>query len=248
MITSLFSTSIFGFLTMTYFISKFYFVDRHKESKGLLSKLLPVVYIILIIISQLIINIQNTKEICNGVPQIISAVMYTVVPNFFILGSLMLLLMILPGWKAPFSNTIGYFFVYMLGVNNAFTDLLKSKGSKLIDKICNNKSIIINEITPFNFDMFLNKMKTDGLLENNFKSKPAFNELWNYVVIKDSISEFVWVCLTGALVISMTYNALLEINCNIPIAQRKAAANKLEAEIADEEANKPKEKLFTIHD
>jgi len=40
----------------------------------------------------------------------------------------------------------------------------------------------------------------------------------------------------------------LAINCNIPIAQRKAAANKLEAELSEEEANKPKEKLFTIHD
>lgn len=156
--------------------------------------------------------------------------------------------MILPGWKAPFSNTIGYFFVYMLGVDNAFSDLLKSKGSKLIQKICDNKSIIINEITPLNFDIFLNKMKSDGLLESNFKSKPSFNTLWDYVVIKDSIAEFVWICLTGALVISMTYNALLEINCNIPIAQRKAAANKLEAELSEEEANKPKEKLFTIHD
>ena len=81
MISSLFSTGIFGFLTVTYFISKFYLVDRYKGSKGLMGKLLPLIYILLIIGSQLIINIQNTKEICNGVPQIVSAMMYTALPS-----------------------------------------------------------------------------------------------------------------------------------------------------------------------
>jgi len=248
MISALFSTGIFGFLTITYFLSKFFFVDRHKGPKGMIGKILGIFYLVLVIGAQLMININNSKELCNGAPQVVTAMIYTIIPNFLILGLIMMLLTILPGWKAPFSNTIGYFFVYMAGINNVFTDLLRTKGSELVQKIYDNKSIIINEITPFNFDMFLSTMNKDHLLKSGYKNKDAFHKLWGYVVAKDSIAEFVWIFLTGALVISTTYNALLEITCNIPTAHRKAIGVKFEAEMAESNAKKPKEKLFTVHD
>ena len=43
----------------------------------------------------------------------------------------------------------------MGGVGDVFSDLLKSKATgELIQKICDNKAIVINEITPFNFELF----------------------------------------------------------------------------------------------
>ena len=65
---------------------------------------------------------------------------------------------------------------------------------------------------------------------------------------KDAIAELIWYLLTGALAISTTFNALLDIDCDIPTAQRKAAAAKFEAEVAKRDAEKPKEKYFTVHD
>jgi hypothetical protein len=206
-------------------------------------------YVVLVVGSQLFINVRNSAELCNDTPQIVTSFIYTLIPNFFILGLIMIIMKILPGWKSPFSNTIGYLTVYMLGVGGAFSDLLKSKKTgELIQKICDNQSIVINEITPFNFELFLNKMNKDKLLKSNYRSKPAYHKLWEFVVLKDSIAEFMWIGLCGALVISTTFNALLEISCDIPTAQRKAAAAKFEAQTAKSKSEESKPKLFTVQD
>lgn len=248
MLSALFSSSVFIFLTSTYFLTKFFLFDRHKGPKGMGSNLLALFYILMVIGSQIFINVQNSAEHCNGTPQVITSFIYTIIPNFFILGLVMILMKVVPGWKAPFSNTIGYFVVYMLGVNNVFTDLLKTKGSPLMQKIFDNKSMVINEITPFNFDLFMSRMNKDKLLKAGYKSKSAYETLYKYVVAKDSIAEFLWLVLTGALVISTTYNALLEITCDIPTAQRKAAAAKFEAEQAKTTADTPDTKFFAVQD
>ena len=127
-----------------------------------------------------------------------------------------------------------------------FTDLLKSKGSRLVHKILENKSIMINEITPFNFSAFLKRMNSDGLLVSGYESTKAFTNLWEFVVIKDSIAEFVWIILTGALVVSTTYNAILEITCNIPTGKRKEMAAAWKADESKAAANEPKSKYFTL--
>jgi len=245
------SIGIFGFLTITYFLAKFFFIDRKGPPvpSGTGATILSLMYVVLVVGSQLFINVRNSAELCNDTPQIVTSFIYTIIPNFFILGLIMVLMKILPGWKSPFSNTIGYLVVYMLGVGGAFSDLLKSKKTgELIQKICDNQAIVINEITPFNFELFLNKMNKDKLLKSGYRGKPAYHKLWKYVVLKDSIAEFMWIGLCGALVISTTFNALLEISCDIPTAQRKAAAAKFEAETAKSKSEESKPKLFTVQD
>lgn len=245
------SIGIFGFLTITYFLTKFFFIDRKGPPvpSGTGATILSLMYVVLVVGSQLFINVRNSAELCNDTPQIVTSFIYTLIPNFFILGLIMVLMKILPGWKSPFSNTIGYLVVYMLGVGGAFSDLLKSKKTgELIQKICDNQAIVINEITPFNFELFLNKMNKDKLLKSGYRSKPAYHKLWKFVVLKDSIAEFMWIGLCGALVISTTFNALLEISCDIPTAQRKAAAAKFEAETAKSKSEESKPKLFTVQD
>ena len=251
MISAGLSVGIFGFLTFAYFLAKFFFIDRKGPPvpSGTGATILSLMYVVLVVGSQLFINVRNSAALCNDTPQIATSFIYTIIPNFFILGLIMIIMKILPGWKSPFSNTIGYLTVYMLGVGGAFSDLLKSKKTgELIQKICDNQSIVINEITPFNFELFLNKMNKDKLLKSNYRSKPAYHKLWEFVVLKDSIAEFMWIGLCGALVISTTFNALLEISCDIPTAQRKAAAAKFEAQTAKSKAQESKPKLFTVQD
>jgi len=258
MISAGFSIGIFIFLTFTYFGFKFFLVDRKGPpmQTGMIKTVLSLVYIIAIVGSQLSINITNSKEHCHGVPQIVSAMMYTILPNFFMLGLVMIILKVFPGWKEPFSNTIGYGIVYLMGLGETFSELLRPKmvgkgkktGGDLISMICENKSIIINQITPFNYELFLDRMNKEGALKPGYKKKEAYNKLWMLVNAKDAIAEMIWYLLTGALAISTTFNALLDIDCDIPTAQRKAAAAKFEAEVATSEENKSKEKYFTIHD
>ena len=93
---------------------------------------------------------------------------YTIIPNFFMLGLVMIILKVFPGWKEPFSNTIGYAIVYLMGLGETFSELLKPKivgkgktGGDLISLICENKSIIINQITPMNYELFLNRLSKE---------------------------------------------------------------------------------------
>jgi hypothetical protein len=254
MISAWLSIGVFGFLTVAYFLAKFFFIDRKGPPvpSGTGATILSLMYVVLVVGSQLFINVRNSAALCNDTPQIVTSFIYTIIPNFFILGLIMIIMKILPGWKSPFSNTIGYLTVYMLGVGGAFSDLLKSKKTgELIQKICDNQSIVINEITPFNFELFLNKMNKDKLLKSNYRSKPAYHKLWEFVVLKDSIAEFMWIGLCGALVISTTFNAIMELShggCDIPTAQRKAAAAKFEAQTAKSKSEESKPKLFTVQD
>lgn len=247
MIDALFSIGGFGLITAIYFLAKYLLVDRHTEPKSMWKKVLGFGYITVVIVSQLIVNVLNSKELCSDTPQVLNAFVYTLFPNFFILGSLMMIMTVLPGWKAPFSNTIGYIVVWALGVNAVLIKLLKDKnGSKLMQEILSNKSLIINEMTRENFKLFMGKMATDKLLENGYKKLPAYEKLWHYVVIKDSISEFIWIMLAGSLVISTIYNNMLDMKCDIPPSKRKAAADAFEKKM--KQTDKPKEKLFTVHD
>jgi len=249
------SLIVFGVLTVLYFIIKYFTVDKgFGVGSGYTSAVLSLSYIALVVCSQLYINVRNSAALCNGTPQIVSSFIYTIIPNFFILGLIIIIMKVMPGWKAPFSNTIGYLVVYMMGVGGTLNDLLKAKKvngvsmGELIQKICDNKSIIINEMTPTNFSLFLGKMSTDGLLKKGYINNPSFDNLHDLVVLKDSISEFMWIGLCGALVIFTTFNALLEISCNILIAQRKAASAKFDAAEAKSKENKQKPKLFTVKD
>ena len=250
MITAAVSLACFLLLTLVYFVCRYYIVDRKfppTTTGGDNQTIIGLLYLALAITTQLVINIKNTTELCKGSPQVGTAVIYTLLPNFFMFGLILMLLSILPGWKEPFSNTIGYLVVKLQGVATTFSELLASKGSKLIDKICEDHAIIINQITPDNFTTFLKKMAKDGLLEHNWEGSSAETTLWQYVAIKNLIAEALWYILTGMLVISTTYNALLNIVCDISTQQRNAMTKKFEADQAAE-AKKPEPKYFTIHD
>ena len=49
--------------------------------------------------------VKNAKEKCGGTPQIWAGIKYTIMPNLFIFGGLLMVMLFFPGWKAPFSNT-----------------------------------------------------------------------------------------------------------------------------------------------
>ena len=121
MLSAAFSLGIFSILTAVYIVIRYYFVDKKigGGGGGMLGKVIGLFYIASVVAAQIGVNASNAAEVCNGTPQIVSALMYTAQPNFFILGLVIVILNILPGWKAPFSNTIGYALVYLMGVNSA---------------------------------------------------------------------------------------------------------------------------------
>ena len=72
---------------------------------------------------------------------------------------------------------------------------------------------MINEMTPQNFFVFLQKM---GDAENSILSpdyKRFIPDLYNLVTIKNSVSKFVWFMLTGILVILNSHGYIMSMKC-----------------------------------
>tara|TARA_B100000925_G_scaffold276259_1_gene243216 strand:+ start:369 stop:1214 length:846 start_codon:yes stop_codon:yes gene_type:complete len=242
------SMTYFTFVTALAFILKFYMAKSYStRNQSVFGLVITVVYLAIILFIQLYVNYQNAKDKCGGTPQLVASINYTAIPNLFIFGALILILMLMPGWKAPFSNTIGYLIVWIAGVNNSFYKILKQDNNqnKLLQMVYKDPSTMINEITPENFDLFIARMNgKDGgvealpvakaepdtsappmkggrkkqrggnstsILSANYKEH--LPGLYNFVVIKDMISEFLWYGLVGNLVINTSNSYIQSIKC-----------------------------------
>ena len=82
-----------------------------------------------------------------------------ILPNLFIFGGLLMAMLFFPGWKEPFSNTIGYLILTTMGIKETFINILKTDSqNKLLKMVTDDPSIMINEMTPENFDLFVARM------------------------------------------------------------------------------------------
>ena len=144
----------------------------------------------------------------------------TIFPWVFIFGILVILLKIFPNWLSPFSNTFGYLFTYITGVNEFLMEILKSKSTNsnsAIEKIYENKSLLINSITLENISDWWKKMsdKNSGILKSNMGNEQSdnFKKLEKFIRLKTNVAEFIWYILTGILVTSVSYNYILNSGC-----------------------------------
>lgn len=279
MISPTTSLIYFAILTLVYFILHYYFCGKHSVRKNSsLGIAFTACYLAIMFIIQLRANMSNLREKCGGTPQKLSAFNYTLIPNLFIFGTLLVVMMFFPGWKAPFSNTLGYMFVYLFNVKQVFTNMLKKSDgtNKLLQMVYKDPSMMINEITPENFDLFISRMAGDkggveaiasvnnesvdlpkqtggrrktqrggasvNILNNDYKK--YIPELYDLVVIKDKVSEFLWYMLTGALVISNSHTYVMTVKCERDpdelTAKMEAQMEKDKKKSAEDAKGKPK--------
>lgn len=213
-------------------------VDQYGAASKGLGIVMTIVYLAIMIIIQFSANYTNAREKCGGTPQLVPALNYTVIPNLLIFGGLLMAMMFFPGWKSPFSNTIGYLVTMLLNIKSVFTNMLVSdSNNKLLKMVYRDPSMMINEITPDNFQIFLSKMSGSkhSILNSNYKQ--FVPQLYNLVVIKDKIAEYIWYLLTGALVISNSYSYIMTIKCKRSVSELEAKLNS-----TMEKDKKPKKK------
>jgi hypothetical protein len=134
-------------------------------------------------------------------------------------GIMVILLKIFPNWLSPFSNTFGYLFTYITGVNEFLMEILKSKSkNSAIEKIYENKSLLINSITLENISDWWKTMSNNnnGILESNVGNEQSdnFKKLEKFIKLKTNVAEFIWYALTGILVTSVSYNYILNSGCS----------------------------------
>ncbi len=198
-----------------------------------------IIYMILVLISELVINIGYIINTCGGdiSSNIGAGFLITLIPWIFIFGLLVSMLIIFPGFKSAFSNVIGYFCVSG-SANDVLTQLLinpdientmkqenlsetdKKKYQSVADaiiKICGNTSIIINQIVPENFLeslATLSPLMKPEYQQDNSDSIELKQKLLNAVLMKDNIGEALWYINTAILVTSVVQYNIAIRGCN----------------------------------
>ena len=180
------------------------------------------IYVLLTILIQFIVNSYIITSKCGGTitENMGKAGMITFLPWVFIFGVLVLILIIYPGFKSAFSDIIGYYYISS-STNKVLTELLMNKdivdklieetpdknntlksASDIINRICGNSCILINQIAPSNFDQYWNILKP--LMKKTYQTASTEtvsiqNELFQLVMTKDNIGEAIWYIYTGLI-------------------------------------------------
>jgi hypothetical protein len=184
------------------------------------SQLTLFIYLLLIFLGCYSINLALSESLC-GSYQYSTAFVYTLFPWALIFGIMILVLQSFPGWLAPFSNTFGYLIAKLSGLTFLMQRIFKqtnnasSKALETLANIYNDPSIIINEVTPINFETFWNKMKESGLIKNIPNEAVEKQALFDMVLLKYTIAEYIWYMLTGLLSASVSYNYVVNAQCGI---------------------------------
>jgi hypothetical protein len=129
--------------------------------------------------------------------------------------------------------------------------------SKALQEIYEDESLLINQMTPENVDAMIAKFVTVGIMLNPAgfaKAYPMYNpnsaETYNgfitqikkAVFFKLYISEFIWLLLSGILVISITFNYIVNYGCKMTaeqIEKKQAKMAAVSAASADAAATEP---------
>lgn len=199
---------------------------------------LNIAYILVLIIGTYFINTNISKAMC-GSQEIdwLNILFITLLPWLIIFIVLYFLLEIFPGWVTPFSNTIGYLVVTLLGVETKLEDMLNevtyNKDRELVKAIGNiqsNKSKFINQFNekPQEFREFIIKLGNVEIIKNDYKLNDQgydcdkkLADIYKLVLLKHVIGKLFWYILAGVLISSITYSFIINLTCNKTIEEAR---------------------------
>lgn len=202
-----------------------------------------------------------SKENCGNIQQM-DVLVYGLGYWILIFGVTFLAITMFPGWKQPFSNFFGYGIVNIMGIKPLLNKMMVEKRTttdpklnSIIQKIYEDHSLLINSLTPKNFNSAIKGLKgifkpnirtaitrlADGTHDDKDESIILLKRLANLVMLKDKVAENIWFATSGWL--SLTYSSMLTISSKCNLSQ-----DKLKKQIQDyqtslkEQEKKEKEK------
>jgi len=118
---------------------------------------------------------------------------------------------------------------------------------RALEQIYTDQSILLNELNLDNLDRFWDSFKESRILRPSAKVEDL-DKIRKFLLLKNIVGEFVWLLLCGLLVVSISYNYILNIGCSFTPEQQKIRAQVLKEkqEVAAAEAEKEKNKVLTI--
>ena len=245
----------FNILTLVYFIIQYFNAKNDQEGDaGAAQKSTMVwsaIYYLLIGIIMFQQNYSIMAKRC-GKADYLTVFLATLFPWTLIFGIINIILVTMPGWKAPFSNTFGYLFAMIAGIGPLTMQLFKGQMLKNLDSqqentlsaeqktaieavshIYNDPTLIINEVTPENFDNFWNAMISGDLFNKNLGGQDGVpgpcdsledckERFRSIIVMKDLVATFIWYWLAGNFTISQTSNYIEGSQCEVSAADMQA--------------------------
>ena len=118
---------------------------------------------------------------------------------------------------------------------------------RALEQIYTDQSILLNELNLDNLDRFWDSFKESRLLRPSAKVEDL-DKIRKFLLMKNIVGEFVWLVLCGLLVVSISYNYILNIGCSFTPEQQKIRAQVLKEKqaTATAEAEKKKNNVMTI--
>jgi len=196
------------------------------------------IFFVIILIVQLFLNTIFLANKCGSSLRlnIGAAFLYTFIPWTLIFGLVLVVLLVFPGFKSAFSDVVGYASIAG-SAHTLFSDILKNtdineqlqnitdqkerlkleKSAEAIIKICGNNSILINQLSPENFNQVWENlvplMKPDFLALSPVEMNEKKQSLLDLVVTKDNVGEAFWYVYTGIFVSSLVFFYLASRKC-----------------------------------
>ena len=245
-----------GFLIFTLFsIQSAKSIDDIEKAKD--GSMLTIIYVCILIIGSYFINTTVSKALCNS--QAVrwnDILLATLLPWIIIFFSLFIILKLFPGWITPFSNTVGYLVINILGVETTLTAILNKTNDasgnlvKAIANITHNKSNFINQIdiNKKTFLIFIDDLIKAQIIilekpiaeagaaagaaagaDNDIRINPDIQNLYKLLVIKNVIGQITWYILAGVLVSSVSYNYIINMSCDKSLEEITKDLNNAEA-------------------
>lgn len=243
----------FVILSLIYAIAEYFNGKNGGGKKAASAKAFFFIYVLAVFIGEFFINLNLTSALCGGAPQWSTAMIVTGLPWILMFGSVVVMLNMFPGWLSPFSNTVGYLVAKLSGLSQVLDSIFapnpkaKTAANEAMDEalahIYSDRSLLVNEITLTNFDFFWEKMK--GVFQPGvFANADLKMQLWNMIWLKDVVGRLVWYLLTGAMIVSVSYNYLVASGCSLSVQemdkrheeyQKEAEADRVTAAATDAE-------------
>jgi hypothetical protein len=226
----------FILVTMCFLFFTLFSINSSKNIEAINSaknnNIINFVYILFIIIGSYFLNIHNSRIICDQSIEWNYILLVTMLPWIIIFILLFFILKLFPGWITPFSNTVGYIFISILGVDQTLKELMaktddikddpnKNELVKAINTINNNKSKFINQIDIdlSNFENFIDELNKANIIGQVDANDPNIMKLYKLITIKHVIGTLVWYILAGILISSISYNYIIGISCEKSVDQ-----------------------------
>lgn len=128
-------------------------------------------------------------------------------------------------------------------------DEIKNKRDigRALEQIYSDQSILLNELNLDNLDRFWDSFKESRLIRPSAKVDDL-EKIRTFLIMKSVVGEFIWLVLCGMLVVSISYNYILNMGCSFTPEQQKIRAQVLKEK--QDEAKKKEEaeknKVVTI--